>query len=136
MTISIVSISTNQTVPQGLTAPISLQIFSGVIELAFKGNSNDGILRDTLTFTVGRVNLGPTTTPIASAVISLASIAYDGTVNDALWAVDSATVPSFVNLDSGSGTADLQVVAQLAIRGLNGVILRVNYTVFYFPQII
>jgi hypothetical protein len=136
MTISIVSISPNQTVPQGLTAPIALQIFSGVMELAFKGNSSDGVLRDTLRFTVGRVNLGPTTTPIASAVISLASIAYDGAVNNALWAVDSATVPSFVNLDSGSGTADLQVVAQLAIRGLNGIILRVNYTVFYFPQII
>jgi hypothetical protein len=136
MTISIVSISPNQTVPQGLTAPIALQIFSGVIELAFKGNSNDGVLRDTLRFTVGRVNLGPTTTPIASAVISLASIAYDGAVNNALWAVDSATVPSFVNLDSGSGTADLQVVAELAIRGLNGIILRINYNVFYFPQII
>jgi hypothetical protein len=134
MTISIVSVTPNPTVPRELTAPIALRIFSGVIELVFKGNSNE-VLRDTLNFTVGRVNFpGLTTSPVASAVVSPASIAYDGAVNNALWAVDSASVPSFVNVDSGSGTADLQVVAQLGIRGLNGIILRVNYTVFYFPE--
>jgi hypothetical protein len=135
MTISIVSVTPNQTVPRELVAPIVLRIFSGVIELVFKGNSNDAVLRDTLTFTVGRVNFpGLTTSPVASAVVSPTSIAYDGAVNNALWAVDGASVPSFVNVDSGSGTADLQVVAQLGIRGLNGIILRVNYTVFYFPE--
>jgi hypothetical protein len=66
--------------------------------------------------------------------MSLASFAYDGTVSDALWAVDSATVPAFVNVDRGSGTAHLQVVGSLAVRGLNGVILRVNYLVFYTPS--
>ena len=72
--------------------------------LVFKGNSNDAVLRDTLTFTVGRVNFpGSTTAPVASAVITPASIAYDGAVNNALWAVDSASVPSFVTIDRGSG---------------------------------
>jgi len=123
MTIAIEFITPNQTVPEGLTAPIALQIFSGVIGFVFKGNSDDSILRDTLTFTVGRVNLGPGPLPVASAVVSLASIAYDGAVNNALWAVDSATVTDFVNVDSGSGTADLQVTANLAVRGLNGIVL-------------
>jgi hypothetical protein len=135
MTIAIEFITPNQTVPEGLTAPIALQIFSGVIGSVFKGNSDDNILRDTLTFTVGRVNLSPGPLPVASAVVSLASIAYDGAVHNALWAVDNATVTEFVNLDSGSGTADLQVIANLAIRGLNGGVLRVNYTVFYFPKV-
>ena len=29
---------------------------------------------------------------------------------------------------------DLQVIANLAVRGLNGIILRVNYVVFFFPS--
>jgi hypothetical protein len=66
--------------------------------------------------------------------MSLASFAFDGPVTDALWAVDSAEVTSFHNVDSGSGTADLEVVAHLAVRGLNGVILRVTYSIFYFPS--
>jgi len=66
--------------------------------------------------------------------MSLASFAYDGTVNNALWAVDNTSVPAFVNVDSGSGTADLQVVGNLAIRGPNAVILRVSYIVFHFPS--
>ena len=48
-----------------------------------------------------------------------------------VWAVDSASVPAFVNLDRGTGTADLQVVGNLAVRGLNGVFLRVNYIIFF-----
>ena len=63
--------------------------------------------------------------------MSPASIAYDGIVSNALWAVDSASVPAFVNIDRGTGTADLQVVGNLAVRGLNGVFLRVNYIIFF-----
>ena len=93
-----------------------------------------GVTRDTLSFTVGPVNFpGAALPPVASCIVSLASFAYDGVVADALWAVDSSGVPSFVNIDSGIGTANLEVVANLAVRGLNGVILRVNYIVFYFP---
>jgi hypothetical protein len=88
-----------------------------------------------LTFTVGRVNFpGITESPTASCIMSLASFAHDGTVTNALWAVDSTSVPAFVNVDRGTGTADLQVVGNLAIRGPNGVILRVNYIVFYVPS--
>lgn len=59
-----------------------------------------------------------------------ASVAFDGAVNNALWAVDSAQVMNCVNEDHGSGTADLQIVANLALRGANGMILRVGYLVF------
>lgn len=48
-------------------------------------------------------------------------------------AVESANVTDFVDIDRGSGTADLQVVANFAVRGHDTFILRVNYTVFYFP---
>ena len=83
---------------------------------------------------MGRVNLGTATEPpTAGCVMSPASIAFDGPVDNALWAVDGAAVTNFLNVDSGSGTADLEVVANLAVRGLHGIILRVNYAVFYFP---
>ena len=52
----------------------------------------------------------------ASATVSLASFAYDGPVTDALWAVDFAHA-RLANEDS-------------AVRGLSGIILRVNYIVF------
>jgi hypothetical protein len=55
-------------------------------------------------------------------------------VSDALWAVDSARVPAFVDVDRGSGMAQLEVVGNLAVRGPNGIILRVNYIVFYVPS--
>jgi hypothetical protein len=48
-----------------------------------------------------------------------------------LWAVDSASVPAFVDVGRGSGTAQLEVLGNLAVRGPNGIILRVNYIVFY-----
>lgn len=131
MAISITAVHPNQRFPSSL-AMGGLTILSGVVECVFKGNTTEEITRDTLTFTVGRVNFpGITVPPTASCVMSLASFAYDGAVSNALWAVDSATVPAFVNVDSGSGTADLQVVGNLAVRGSNGVILRVNYIVFY-----
>ena len=133
MTISIIAMNRNQNIPPSLALG-GLQILSGVIECAFKGDGNAGIQRDTLNFTVGRVNFpGLTLPPVASCTASPASFAYDGPVGNALWAVDSAQVTNFLNVDSGSGTADLQVVINLAVRGGNGIILRVNYIVFYFP---
>jgi hypothetical protein len=65
----------------------------------------------------------------ASGTVSLTSFAYDGVVNDTLWAVDDTSV-GLINLDRGTGTANVQVVANLAVRGTGGIILRVNYTVF------
>jgi hypothetical protein len=135
MAISVTSVIPNQTIPTGLAAG-GLHIYSGVVECVFRGANPDpdGVTRDTLTFNVGRVNFpGLTVPPVASCVVSLASIAYDGVVNNALWAVDQTEVTSFVNVDAGSGTADVQVVAHLAVRSPNGVILRVNYILFY-PQ--
>ena len=133
MPIVINAIHPNQNIPPSLALG-GTQILSGIIECVFKGNGESGLKRDTLSFTVGRVNFpGSAVTPAASCVMSPASVAYDGPVSDALWAVDSVQVTNFLNVDSGSGTADLQVVAQLAVRGGNGIILRVNYTVFYFP---
>ncbi|HEV2273060.1 MAG TPA: hypothetical protein VGR96_02775 [Acidobacteriaceae bacterium] len=130
MAISVLAVLPNQSFPPNLASG-GLTILSGVVECVFKGSGAGDVVRDTLTFTVGRVNLGTGVSPIASCVMSLASFAFDGPVTDALWAVDSASVPAFVNLDRGSGTADLEVVGNLAVRGANGIILRVNYIVFY-----
>jgi hypothetical protein len=135
MAISVIQVLANQTIPPSLGIS-SIHIYTGIVECAFKGDhpGPDGVTRDTLSFLVGRVNLeSSTNTPVASCVMSPASFAYDGTVTDALWAVDRTDVTEFVNLDRGSGTADLQVVANLSIRGANGIILRVNYMLFY-PQ--
>ena len=46
-------------------------------------------------------------------------------MNDALWAVDSSSVTT-TNEDRGTGTADLEVFADLAARGANGFIVRVR----------
>jgi hypothetical protein len=131
MAISVIAVHPNHRFPTNLASG-GLTILSGIVECVFKGTGTQDITRDTLSFAVGRVNFpGITAPPVASAIVSLASFAYDGAVNNALWAVDSASVPAFVNIDRGSGTADLQVVANLAVRGSNGIILRVNYIVFY-----
>jgi hypothetical protein len=134
MTIAVTTIHPNKTIPPG-TAAGGLHILSGVVECVFKGDVSGAVTRDTLSFTVGRVNFpGLTVPPTASCTMSPASIAYDGAVTNALWAIDNAEVPSFVNIDRGSGTADLQVIANLAVRGSNGMILRANYIVFYTPS--
>lgn len=65
----------------------------------------------------------------ASGTVSLTSLAFDGVVKDALWAVDDTFV-GLTDEDRGTGTANVQVVAALAVRGPNGIILRVNYTIF------
>ena len=106
-----------------------LNIYTGVVECFFKGPAN-GISRDTLIFTIPEPRISLAIQPVqASCTVSLASFAFDGPVNDALWAVDSTSV-STVNLDRGTGTAQLQISANLAVRGGNGFILRVNYSVF------
>jgi hypothetical protein len=133
MAISVIAVNANQPIPPNLALG-GTRILSGVVECVFKGAATGEVIRDTLTFTVGPVNLGRGTRPTASCIMSPASFAYDGVVTDALWAVDEANVPAFVNEDSGSGTADLQVTANLAVRGLNGIVLRVNYIVFHFPS--
>ena len=124
------AISVNAVIPNQSISKNGLHIFSGIIECVFKGPANGGIGRDTLTFTVGRADLvsGP---PVASCTMSPTSFGFDGAVNDALWAVDGIGAIGFVNEDRGTGTADLQVVANLAVRGRNGLILRVNYILFY-----
>jgi hypothetical protein len=106
-----------------------LSIYTGIVECFFQGPVS-GINRDTLSFIITdpRISL-VIQPPQLSCVVSPASFAFDGPVNDALWAVDSASV-STVNEDRGSGTAQLQVFANLAVRGLNGLILRVNYSVY------
>ncbi len=125
MAIFVNAVNPNQTI-----AKAGIQIFSGIVEFVFKGPVSGGIARDTLTFTVARINLG-TGVFTASCTMSPASFAFDGAVNDALWAVDGIASISFINEDRGSGTGDLQVVANLAVRGKNGLILRVNYILFY-----
>jgi hypothetical protein len=132
MSIAIISLSPiNPTVQ----ATGDLTIFTGIVQCAFSG-SPSGVTRDSLSFLLRDPNeeLADLRISIAefkraSATISLASMAYDGNVNDALWAVDSATV-NLANLDRGTGTANINVLAMLAVRGTNDVILRVNYTVF------
>ena|SRR6266851_1173251 len=133
MAISVIAIHANQPIPPSLGLG-GMRILSGVVECVFKGAATGGVTRDTLTFNVGRVNLGTGVGPTASCIMSLASFAYDGAVNDALWAVDGATVSGFVNEDRGTGTADLQVTGNLAVTGVNGIILRINYIVFHFPS--
>ena len=133
MAIVVIALHPNQSIPPSLALG-GMVILSGVVECVFKGAPSGDITRDTLTFNVGRVNLGTGTGPTASCIMSLASIAFDGSVNNALWAVDGASVTGFVNEDRGSGTADLQVTGNIAVRGLNGIVLRVNYVVFHFPS--
>ncbi len=133
MPITVITVHPNPTIPPTL-AMGGMTVLSGIVECVFKGTGSGDLTRDTLIFTVGRVNLGSSPTPTASCVVSLASIAFDGAVNNALWAVDGASVNQFVNLDRGSGTADLEITANLAVRGGNGIVLRVNYVVFQFPS--
>jgi len=134
MAISIIAVNANQTIPPGTGAPGGMRVLSGIVQCVFEGQAGAAVTRDTLTFTIGRVNFpGASLPPVASCIASPASFGQDGSGNASLWAVDSAKVTNFLNIDSGSGTADLEVVANLAVRGSDAFILRVNYTVFYFP---
>ena len=107
----------------------------GSIECVFKGGGL-GVSREVLEFLIPDPKGHSPNLIIeidgfqtASATVSLASFAYDGPVTDALWAVDFAHA-RLANEDSETGSANLQVTAALAVRGLSGIILRVNYTVF------
>jgi hypothetical protein len=132
--IAVIAVNSNQTIPPGLGAPGGLRILSGIVQCVFKGQSGGEVIRDSLTFIIGRVNFpGATLPPVAACVASPASFGFDGSGTDSLWAVDRARVTRFLNIDSGSGTADLEVVLDLAVRGRDTFLLRVNYTVFYFP---
>jgi hypothetical protein len=124
MAISVTSVNANQTIQ----AP-GLSIYSGVVECVFKGGPA-AIARDTLSFVITEPRISLVFQPVqASGLVSLASFGYDGPVTDALWAVDRTSV-STTNEDRGSGTAQLQVFADMAVRGLNGLILRINYSVY------
>ena len=132
MAISVIRLTPNPTIPPGM-AQGGLRILSGIIECVFRGDVA-GTGRDSLSFTVGPVPFaGQAGPPVASCTVSLASFGYDGVARDALWAVDDAQVTKFVNVDEDAGTADLEVVANLAVRGRDGLILRVNYSLFYSP---
>jgi hypothetical protein len=133
MPITVLATHPNQPIPPSLALG-GIRVLSGVLECLFKGDGTGGVTRDTVTFNVGRVNLGTGVGPTASCVVSLASFAYDGAASNLLWAVDAASVTAFVNEDRGSGIADLQVTANLAVKGPNAMILRVNYIVFHFPS--
>jgi len=131
-TIQATHVATSNSVPNVNT---EVTIFTGIIECVFKGDATGGVTRDSLTFNIPAIST-PDDLKIdidsflgASGTVSLTSFAFDGVVNDALWAVDETSV-SLTNLDRGSGTANVQVSAALAVRGPNGIILRVNYTVF------
>ncbi len=133
MAISVIDMIPNPTIPPRV-APGGLQVLSGIVECRFRGDVA-GTGRDTLTFNIGPVTFsGQSGPPIASCTVSLASFGFDGAGYDALWAVDSAEVRNFVNQDESSGTAELEVVADLAVRSQAGLVLRVNYSVFYTPS--
>ena len=130
MAVSFTKINPNPTITPGVSTG-GLHVFSGIVECRFRGDYA-GTGRDTLTFTVGPVAFtGQSGRPTASCTVSLASFGFDGEGSDALWAVDSAEVTNFVNVDQSAGTAELEVVADLAVRGREGLILRVNYILFY-----
>ena len=124
MAIAVTALHPNTTIQ----AP-GLSIYSGVAECLFVGPATD-VARDTLSFIIPQPRISLVHQPVeASCVVSLASFAFDGPVDNALWAVDGTSVTT-VNEDRGTGTAQLEVFAQLAVRGLRGLILRVNYSVY------
>jgi hypothetical protein len=131
MSILVLNQIVNPNIPASLVAP-GPRVMSGVLECVFRGTSDVDVTRDILAFKVGRVNLGTGGLPAAACVMSPASLFFDGPVNSVLWAVDGARVTGFTDEDRGSGTANLNVEGNLAVRGLNGMLLRVNYIVFSY----
>lgn len=144
MAIEILGVEPNRTTVQATrvrTPPEpnrDLTIFNGVVLIAFKGTSPgpDGITRDELAFNLrdpieelAELRISLVDFQGATCSMGLASIAYDGSVTDPVWAVDGASA-GLTNEDSGSGTANIRLFAGLAVRGVNDVILRVNYTAY------
>jgi hypothetical protein len=75
MAISVISVHPNQAIPPSLALG-GMRILNGVVECLFKGAPTGDVTRDTLTFNVGRVNLGTGVGPTASCTMLLASFAY------------------------------------------------------------
>jgi len=124
MAVTVTSVNPNQTIQ----AP-ALSIYSGVVECVFR-SGNDSVTRDTLSFVLPNPRISLVFQPIqASSVVSVASFGFDGPAGNPLWAVDRTSVNT-INEDRGTGTAELQVFADLAIRGQNAFIVRVNYSVY------
>jgi len=142
MAIAVLGLIPNPTVQATYNPPLSrpdlgsdVTIFTGTVECVFKGAAGE-VNRDTLSFNLRDPNNELTDLRVdidgfrgSAASIALASVAFDGTVSGALWAVDEASA-ELVSLDAGTGTASVGVTANLAVRGAAGVILRVTYTVF------
>ena len=99
---------------QTIQAP-GLSIYSGVVECIFR-SGDASITRDTLTFVLPDPRISLVFQPVqASNIVSVASFGFDGFAGDPLWAVDRTSVAT-INEDRGTGTAHLQVFADLAIR--------------------
>jgi hypothetical protein len=124
MAITVTSVDPNQTIQA-----TGLSIYSGVVECVFQ-SGDASIKRDTLTFVIPEPRISLVIQPVqASGVASVASFGVDGSASDPLWAVDRTSVAT-TNEDRGTGTAQLQVFADLAIRGQNAFIVRINYSVY------
>src|SRR2546425_5669115 len=99
MSISVLGINPNPTIQATHLSPLpnvntDVTIFTGIIECVFKGAAT-GVTRDTLNFNIRDPDTEEADLKInifsffgASGTVSLTSFAYDGVVNDALWAVD------------------------------------------------
>jgi hypothetical protein len=124
MAITVTSVNPNQTIQ----AP-GVSIYSGVVECVFK-SGGASITRDTLTFVIPDPRISLVFQPVqVSSVVSVASFGFDGSAGNPLWAVDRTSVAT-INEDRGTGTAQLQVFVDLAIRGQNAFIVRINYSVY------
>ncbi|HET7831582.1 MAG TPA: hypothetical protein VFK88_01320 [Gallionella sp.] len=106
-----------------------LSIYTGIVECLFEGLGG-GISIETLDFIITEPRINLTSQPVqATCVLSLASLDKDRAVSDGLWAINNASVGT-INEDRGPGKAQLQVLVDLAVGGLNELILQVNYSVF------
>lgn len=106
-----------------------LSIYTGIVECLFE-ELGTGISREILSFIITEPRINLTSQPVqATCVLSLANVDRDRGVSDGLWAINNASVAT-INEDCGPGKAQLQVLVDLAIGGLNEVILQVNYSVF------
>ena len=77
MAIAVNAILANANVPASLAVP-GLHVLSGVVECFFKGDGSGNVIRDTLTFSVGRVNLGSGDPKLLSCVGSPAKTLHSG----------------------------------------------------------
>src|SRR5437870_350509 len=104
MAISVIAHHPNRTVPTVNTAS-EHRILSGVVECSFKGQSNQDITRDSLSFTIGEVDVGSLATAVMSGIAWPASFGHDGGSTAPLWSVESLEVVGFSNIASGTSIA-------------------------------